>query len=337
LPEITNARRWDERWQQWLLHLGMPGLDAELAAEFEALIMGDPARALASARRETDFTRRTSLLQAILLLWADTDPGAAAAQARALPDAERAIGVAAVLAGASDRPDMAVRLATEFCRDDPALASEHGYALIAALGRTGEFRAAIRFAVGDETAVDGEDRNKWLKAAFAQWSAQNPAAAMTAIQELSGSGNSFEALEAVAASRVRTDPIGLAETLRQQPTGADRNLVLGQTLRTWVNNDPKTAADWLNQLDPSLELDAGAAAVAAATQSHIINHRPEVALSWAESIVGAEIRSHTLATVVEKWAASDPSSALHYVKTSTDLLPEDRTILISSLEKPSTP
>jgi hypothetical protein len=325
------AQSWDQRWSQWLLRLGTAGNDAELATEFEALIVADPARALAAALRETDAARRTSLIQAILLLWAETDPTAAAAKARALPDAERAVGVAAVLAGASGRPDVAVRLAVEFCRDDPALASGHGYALIAALGRTGEFRAAIRFALGEESAADGEDRNKWLKAAFAQWAAQNPTAAMAAIQELPGAGSRFEALESIAANRVHTDPAGLAATLRHLPPGPERSLVLGQALHVWANSDPKTAADWLNRLEPSLELDAGAAALATATQSQTLNRRPEVALSWAESIVGAELRSRTLATVVQKWAATDAASASRYVQASTDLLPEDRAALVAAL------
>ena len=331
-PVVPN---WEERWQQWLQHLSTPGRDAELAEEFEALIIADPARALARARRESDATRRTSLLQAILLLWAEIDPSAAAAQARALPDEERAVGVAAVLAGVSNQPNIAVRLATEFCRDDPALASEHGYALIAALGRTGEFRAAIRFAVDADGAVEGEDQNKWLKAAFAQWAAQNPTAAMAAIQELPGAGPRFEALEAIATKRVRIDPAALAVALHNLPVGPDRSLVLGQTLRTWANNDPKTAADWLNQLDPSLELDAGAAAVATSTQSRTLNQRPEVALSWAESIVSAELRSRTLVAVVQKWAEHDPSAAQHYAQSSTDLLLADRETLIAAIKTPA--
>jgi hypothetical protein len=334
LPIATADQNWDERWRQWLVRLSATGQEVELAAEFEALILENPARALASARRETDAARRTSLIQMILLLWAESDPAAAAAQARALPDEERALGVAAVLAGVSNQTEVAVRLATEFCRDDPALASEHGYALIAALGRTGEFRAAIRFAVGAEAAVEGEDQNKWLKAAFAQWAAQNPAAAMAAIQELPGGGPRFEALDAIATNRVLTDPAGLAAALRNLPVGPDRSLVLGQTLRAWVNSDAKTAADWLNQLEPSLELDAGAAAVATSAQSHTLNQRPEVALSWAESIVSAELRSRTLVAVVQKWAMHDLLAAQHYVQTSTDLLPADRVTL---LNMPNTP
>ena len=201
--KISAAPSWDERWRQWLGRLPTPGHDAELAAEFERLIAADPARAFALARREADPARRACLLQTILLLWAEFAPDAAALAARALPDAERATGIAAVLAGAGGRPEIATRLAAEFCRDDPDFVSEHGFALITALGRNGDHRAAIRFALGEAPAVNGEESNKWLRAAFTQWAEKNPAAAMAAIAELPGEGARFEAWDAIAASRGR--------------------------------------------------------------------------------------------------------------------------------------
>lgn len=262
-----------------------------------------------------------------MLLWAEADPIAAAAHVRNLPDAERATGFVAVLAGAVSQPEIAVRLADEFCREDPSRAFVYGRTLIAALGRAGENRAALRFALEDHHTEPGEDRNKWLKAAFSQWAARDPKAALAAIQEVPGEGPRFEALDAIVTSRMQADPAETAETLRLLPAGPDRNLALGQALRGWVDKDPKTAATWLAHLDPSPELDAGAEAVATQAQ---LQQRPEVALSWAESISSAESRSRTVSFIVQRWAHNDAAPALRYIQTTPHLLPEDRAKLLTT-------
>lgn len=327
--EMVAPLSWEERWQQWLVRLAASGRDVELVSEFEALVVADPQRALTYAQRE-DEPRRTCLIQTIFVLWSESDLGSAIAQARTLPDTQRATAVAVVLAGMADRPEDAVKLGTEFCRRDPALALEHGYALIATLGRVSDFRRAVRFAAEARDLVTDEERTKWLKAAFAQWSAENPASALAAIQELPESGARFEALEAIAAQRVRSDPAGLVATLRQLPAGADRSVILAQALRGWVRQDPKTAAEWIDRLEPSSELDAGAAAVAGATQNQLDDRSPKVALSWASSIVAPELRSRTVTSVVQTWATTDPTAARRYAEESTDLLPEDRAALVEN-------
>lgn len=334
--EITNAAASDnfaERWEKWQQRLTGSGHEVELAADFEALVLSDPSRALSLARKEKNPTRRDQLMKIILMLWADTDPRAAATEASRLPSDERSSAVAAVLAGASKDATVAVQLAREFCRTDHELALAHGYSLVNTLGKTGQFRAAVSFAAEASAGEESEDANKWLKAAYAQWAALDPVAALAAVNELAGPAHRFEALDSVVTSRVGIDPAGLAEALRRLPSAEDRNLVLGHALRTWVNNDVGTASQWLNQQDPNPDLDAGASAVAKATQEQMLNQRPEVALSWAESIVSPELRSQTLAAVVTKWSASDRAQARRYVETSADLFHSDRADLLVRLQK----
>jgi len=237
-----------------------------------------------------------------------------------------------VLAGASKDTAVAVQLAREFCRTDHELALEHGYSLVNTLGKTGKFRAAVAFAAEASVGEESEDANKWLKAAFAQWSTLDPVAALAAVNELAGPAHRFEALDSVVTSRVGVDPAGLAEALRRLPSAEDRNLVLGHALRIWVNNDVGPASQWLNQQEPSADLDAGASAVAKATQEKMLNQRPEVALSWAESIISPELRSRTLFAVVSKWSVQEPVLARHYVESSTCLLPAERVELLTHLQ-----
>jgi hypothetical protein len=305
-----------------------------LIALLEELVASDPLRALALARVEADLPLREKLLFAVLCAWARSDPESAAAQARALPDVDRANGVAAVLTGTARAPETAVRLARQFCRDDPALAREHGYALIAALAQIGEYRTAVRFAVTTEETGEGEDRLKWIQSAFSHWARQEPEYAALATVSLPDDGSRFEALLAVVADWVRIDPEGLTEFVQQLPAGADRTNTLGTALRLWVSNNPKAAADWIDRLDPSPELDAGVAALA--TLPKLIELRPAVAISWAETIDNPQQRSNALTAILRQWAGADLAAALGYLQQSTDLLPADRAVLLASLAQAPT-
>lgn len=295
---------------------------AGLIALLDEWADNDPLRALAFARAETDPQLREKLLFAALCAWAKRDPDAAAGQARAMPDEDRRDAVAAVLAGAAHEPETAVRIAGWLLRDDPALAREHGYALIAALAQVGEYRTAVRFAVAAEDAGEGEDRLKWIQAAFSRWARQEPESAALASLQLPDDGTRFEALMAVIPHWVQIDPTGAAEIMRELPEAADRRNLMGETLRRWVTLDPVQAAGWLSGLDPQPMLDSGTAALASLPS--LVAGRPEVATGWAESITDPQLRSHTLAEIVRQWAASDPAAARNYLAHAPMVLDGDR-------------
>jgi hypothetical protein len=306
-----------------------------LIALLEEMVADDPLRALALARTESDRAVRENLLFAVFRAWARSDPSAAAAQARSLPDADRLNAVAAVLTGAARDPATAVRLAEWLCRDDPARARDYGYAAIAALAQVGEYRTAVRFAVAAEGAAAGEseDRLKWIQSAFSHWARQEPEYAALATLSLPDAGSRYEALLTVVADWVRIDPDGLTEFVQQLPAGADRTNTLGEALRLWVQNNPKAAADWIDRLDPSPELDAGVTALA--TLPQLIAVHPEVALSWAESIDNPGQRSNALTAILRQWGGSDPVAARSYLDQSTDLSPADRATLLAGWVPPT--
>jgi hypothetical protein len=77
----------------------------------------------------------------------------------------------------------------------------------------------------------------------------------------------------------------------------------------------------MTQLDPSRELDFGAATIASLPDAL---SNPEVATSWAESIVDSRLRVRVLATVLKEWALVDPVAAEHYASTSPNIRPDDR-------------
>jgi hypothetical protein len=331
--KVNAAADLENRWKHWLARLNTAGQDTEIATELDALVSADPARALAS-RRQVAAESRLFFTKAVLCLWADNDPAAAATAALNLPEDERSAGVEGVLIGSAKHPEQAIKLAYEFCRSEPAQASLYGSTLVNTFAQNREYRSALRFATSNEMAIAGEDCNKWLKTVFAQWASQNLPEALAMSQTIIEKGPRFEALDAIAASRVQTDSVGIAETLRILPPGEDRTITLGQTLRTWVNKNPKAAADWIDRFEPNRDFDPGVAAVA--TEPYIISKNPEVALSWAESIVSAELRSRTLTTIIQKWATTNLAAATRYAQSSSDLLPEDRVNILGNITKPST-
>jgi hypothetical protein len=299
-----------------------PEREIALIAALEDLAAADPTQALALAGAESDAQLRQKLLYAVLRFWAGVAPEAAARGAFALPEAERGAAMAAVFAGAAGPADDVVRLACRLCQCDPVRAGDYGEALISALSEKGEDGAAVRFALAAAPAEEGEERVKWLQSAFSNWAQREPELAALASFRLPDAGARFEALMAVIPHWVQIDPTGAASVVRTLPEEVDRRNLIGETLRQWVTLDPVEAADWMSRLDPNPDLDPGT--VALATLPPLVARRPDVAISWAESISDPQLRSHTLAEIVRQWASSDPPAARSYLAHSTQVLDDDR-------------
>jgi hypothetical protein len=199
-----------------------PPIDRE-TGQLAKLAATDPAQALAEALREADPVRRQQRVMAVLKAWAAVDPDAAAHAALAWPGSDRIEPVAAVLAGVAGRPADALRLGTFFCREDPGWAPEHGRTLINALSQAGQFSAAVSFALAGGAEVEGEERNKWLAAAFAGWAQREPQlAALAATSDLPATGMQQEALIAVVSNWRRLNPDGPEKFIAQLPAGPER-------------------------------------------------------------------------------------------------------------------
>jgi hypothetical protein len=197
--------------------------DTDAVAALVKLAASDPPHALSEALRETDLERRQRLIMAVLKAWAAVEPDAAARAALVWPANDRVEPVAAVFAGVAQRPEDALRLGTFFCREDPAWAPEHGRALIAELTQAGHFSAAVSFALTGGAEVEGEERCKWLTAAFAGWAQREPQlAALAATSDLPESGMQAEALLAVVSRWRRLNPGGPEKFLTQLPPGPER-------------------------------------------------------------------------------------------------------------------
>lgn len=317
LPESVSG--WEELWRR-------PPTAARETAIAEWLTRhaaAAPEQAMALALAEPHAGRRQRWRNAVLRGWAAAAPENAVAWVlRQPPDGNEAGDVAAVFAGVASTPAVALVVARQFAEARPARLAEQGSELITALAEAGQFSSAASFAL---TGGAGQ-RDAWTAAAFARWSEQQPQAATNAAIALIDPALRDLAWRASVANWAQSDPPSLADYALRLPPGEARTYALGEALRLWIESDPSRAAHWLDQRDPGRETDLAVSLVA--THPALARRRPDVALSWAESIAEPTARSRAVARVVRVWAEADPSAANRYARTAATLLPEDREDLL---------
>ena len=301
--------------------------DAQLLAAIEKLAERNPMLAIQIARSEINQRLRSQLLAAAFTGWGKTDATAAATWILSQPegDPDHNAAIAAVLKGAVENPAAAVQLAQQLSAQNPDQAREYGDALIYALAGAGNFQAAADFATA---ATDGT-RVELLAAAYGSWANYQSQNAATSALQIADPDARQSAMDAVISSWGQTDPKGLADfAAANLPDGDQKTRALGDALIGWAGTDALAAANWINQFSPSPEFDQGEAAIA--TQQEVMK-QPDVALRWAESITDSNLRSRTIAAVVNTWSLSNPSSAMNYLQSTSDLTPEDRAGLLSQM------
>ena len=120
--------------------------------------------------------------------------------------------------------------------------------------------------------------------------------------------------------------------LAQLSPGEDRAQALSQALPQWVARDPLVASEWINQLDANPDLATDVASVA--TLANLVNHRPEIAVGWAESISEPVLRANTLWMIAQQWAHTDPDGIRRFLAAVPDLAVNDRRALLDALNPP---
>lgn len=323
--ESDDVRDWETRWAQLAAQPHSPATDEAAAAALARLAARDPQRALALALAERDRRRRAVWLHAVLRGWAATAPEAAMVWVTGRPADEREDEEAAVMEGAAHDPAAALALAQGLVQNDPARARSHANQLLRVLDRRGDYDTAVAFASG----LPEDIRAEMVGTAFQYWARSQPQHALTAAINLPAGDTREATFDAAVTGWAGGDPAGLAQAALQFPSAADRTHALETALRAWVALDPKAASDWIDQFDPEPEFDGGAAAVA--LQPDVLAVRPDVAASWAESIVDPVLRSSTLANVLREWADRDAPAALKYARASTALEPADSVSLLADL------
>ncbi|HEU6449755.1 MAG TPA: hypothetical protein VFV23_15100 [Verrucomicrobiae bacterium] len=323
---MAASKNPDSRCLELFAQLPAPERDAELISAIEKLAGTNPLRAVELARAEKNLRLRDQLLNAAFRGWGKMDAHAAANWILSqTPDAfDRNAAIASVFSGAVNDPDAAVQLAQRLVQQYPDNARDCGDALIYALAQKGNFESAADFAAdGDNPQL----RTEWLAAAYGSWANYQPQTAAASASGIADETARADALNAVISTWGPIDPEGLADFAENNlPAGDQKTRALSQALIFWASSNPLAAANWINHLGPSSDFDSGEAAIA--TQQQVMQ-QPSVAINWAESIRDPDLRSHTVAAVVETWLLSDSADAINFVRTSTDLSPSDREELLA--------
>jgi hypothetical protein len=208
----------------------------------------------------------------------------------------------------------------------PELTGMFGLGVINTLTRNGNFAHAAEFAA---TAVQ-ENQLDWITLAYSSWADYQPEAALAAARAIADPNRRNSALDAITSTWANNDPKAVAEFAATLPRGHQRELAFSTALRDWAVNDPVAVANWINQAEPSSELDAGIASIATAPQ---MRQNPALAVSWAETITARALRSATVAEIVHQWFETDPVAARQYAQTTRAIQIEDRDLLLAELEK----
>jgi hypothetical protein len=304
-----------------------PTSEESMCAQLKIIAASDPLQALALAQTAATPRQRELLRNAALQGWATHDSQAAASWTLTNVRAEeRRIAIECLAAGAIAQPEQAVATFNYLIAADPLQASDHGNALVFAFTHAGQYDLASGFAATGPT----EFRAAWLCTVYNQWATYQPQAALAALEKIPDTAACLEARAGLFAGWSNSDPALLVSYAQTLPTGDTRLQALNEGLSQWVQRDPVAASAWMDKFDPSPDLDAGAAAVAIAPA--LVAKKPDVAVSWAESITDPELRANTLLDLIQLWAQHDPNAARHYAATSPALRPETRELALATFQ-----
>lgn len=312
-PRSWSGKSWDE------VHARPATLTRNdlLVAMIETLAVSDPARALGLAQAEPNRLLRDRLMQSVLRGWGRSSPTHAGQWALALVDpAAREAALKSVFAGAvAGGPDAAIDVGKILMAQNVGEPLAYGGHLLDALCDAGYFEAAAQFAA----TGDANQRTFWLQQAYSKWASFQPERAAEAAATIEDPGVRALALHGVIGGWADANPAGAVQFATQLPNDGEKSALISQSLLRWTKTDLKAASDWINNHELGTAMDQGISSVA--NEDYI---KPDVALSWAESVVNPKLRSETLASVLRRWATTDLAAAKQYAETTKNLLPDDQ-------------
>jgi hypothetical protein len=315
--------------RQWELLSALPA-SPRTEAEKRAILVQWGARdflqACQFAQSAGTAREREMFRNAALQGWATSDPeGAATWMLAHVRPQERRAAAEAMATGAVARPEAALRAFHSLVGADPDLASDHGNILVSAFAHIGAFEDAQAFALSGPR----EHQAAWLANVYQTWGQSAPKTALVSLEGITEATMRGAALNALFAGWASSEPAALVAHAQTLPAGDVRLQALREGLTQWVFRDSAAASDWMDRFDPNPDLDAGAAALA--VMPTLVQKKPDVATSWAESISDPELRANTLLDLIRLWAEHDVSAARHYAMSSPALRPETRALALSTL------
>jgi hypothetical protein len=323
-PETEEPK---SAWARLSAEPRTPATEAEMTAAIGKMAEHDAQGAIQLAQAESNFRLRTTMLRAALQGWGKTDPDAATAWVQSQTVMDRDQAASALLQGVVQNPDKAANVTAVLMQNDPGHAAQYGSDLIWAFADSGQFSEAANFA------ANGAENNRadWMLAAYSRWAEFQPQSAVSSAVQLQDPDLQQTALNAVIVGWSPTDPQGMAEFALKNLSTDQQNTALSRALAFWADSDPAAAATWINQKKPGAASDVGVAEIAMSPQ---LAQTPDLAANWAKIITDPNLRSRTLAAVLQTWARSNPTAVRHYLETSSDVQADDLSNLLAEMNNP---
>lgn len=271
--------------------------------------------------------------------WAETDPAAALAWARQLPDA-------------GTRSSAVNRAFDAWANFDPKAASAEALALPAGTIRSRNLGNLVQTISQHDVPAAlhlieqipaGETRNNAVQSVVAQWAINDPAAAAAYAAALPPGNAATSALLGVASQWARKDPRAAATYFTALPPGHSRNAALrdiagiwadtdvgaalalvdrlpdaemkrdaqSDVVSRWAQKDPHAAADYC--IKKPLHLDENGSGPLAQVLQEWAAHSPEQALAWVRQLRDGKVRGNLLGRIVYRMASTDPEEAARLV------------------------
>lgn len=326
---MTTARR--ETWAKLMAQISSDQLDDALQA----------------ARQVPDHEIRTAITEALFRSWIETNPRAALAFATvSFQGQEKSNAIRdAIEHWAAHDPDGAFAAWREQSAGDSAKRLSWGgdqqeitRALFAGMAQQ-DFQKAVHYLNGVErelfggalaglgttaakteqgraffldqlTQVNDQPVSYEAISGFMHGWAQNDFPSAKAWVEGQPPGNQRDyALRQVGLNYVRRDPKAGADWWLAQATPAERAQAFFGIAQGWASIDIKAAGEWLNRQGSGAALDSGRSAFADVA----VEHDPETALMWAESISEPTYRNEVLARTLRKWQRLDSAAAEQFL------------------------
>jgi hypothetical protein len=166
----------------------------------------------------------------------------------------------------------------------------------------------------------GRARTEGLEALANEFGKRDPSLGANLMHQLAGSPGFRSAQEAYVRGLNDRSSIQAAAYLDTLEGGATAHPnLINITARRWSENDLPAASNWLNQFEPSPQIDRAVMSISFRSA----HEDPAGAMSWAESVVNERRRLMMMGQVAARWLQSDPQGLEQYL-ASTNLTEEQK-------------
>lgn len=268
-----------------------------------------PTNLIAAVPRAGDFMATTVSKE-----WAKSDPDAALAWAKTLPEGKRAGAYNGVLGSlAGDDPARASAMALEL---DEGKDRSNLIGNIAESWGKKSPADALRWV---DTLEEGRERDQALGKTLGGWAQAEPEKAAAHLESLPEEERAAHVGE-IAGPWARQDPSGAASWLEDQPEGDGKNEGMRQVMWMWTATEPEAASTWLGQQPEGPSRDHGIVSLASTTY----DDDPQAAITWAAAISDDGMRTEHVDRGVERYLKDEPEAAAAWVGSTDVLTPEEK-------------